>query len=124
LNSKNYLLGLAITTLLGWIAFVIVILRLDPFTSRALANLFFFSALFFALVGTISIIGFYGRVWLLRGEIYLAHISIALRQAILITLAIEVAMIFQILRILTWWDGVLIAFAVGLVEIYFSSRDY
>ncbi|MCK5471993.1 hypothetical protein KAI54_02290 [Candidatus Gracilibacteria bacterium] len=51
------------------------------------------------------------------------HISISLRQAILFTVAIEVALAFQIFRILTWWDGVLIAVAVSLVEIYFSSRD-
>ncbi|MFH0776417.1 MAG: hypothetical protein V1936_02290 [Patescibacteria group bacterium] len=123
LNSKNYLLGLASLAGLGWLALFIVVWRLDPFTSTALAVPFFLAALFLALTGTLALLGFYLRVWFRRGEIYLQHISIALRQAIFLTIATEVALIFQVLRILTWWDGILIAAAVGLFEIYFSSRD-
>jgi hypothetical protein len=123
ITSRSYLLGILVTALLGWIALVIVIFRLDPFSSTALAIPFFFAALFLALTGTLTLLGFYGRVWFRRGEIYLQHISIALRQAALLSVAIEVAFAFQILRILTWWDGVLIAVAIGLVEIYFSSKD-
>ena len=122
-SSKNYLLGLAALAALGWFALFIIIFRLDPFTSTALAVPFFLAALFLALVGTLALLGFYFRVWFRKGEIYLQHISIALRQAIFLTIATEVALIFQILRILTWWDGILIAAAVSLVEIYFSSRD-
>lgn len=100
-----------------------MIFRLNPFTSTALAVPFFLSSLFLALVGTLTLLGFYFRVWFRRGEIYLQHISVSLRQGIFLTIAIEIALVFQILRILTWWDGILIATAVGLVEIYFSSRD-
>jgi hypothetical protein len=123
LSSKNYLLGLAALAALGWLALFIVIFRLDPFTSTALAVPFFLAALFLALIGSLTLIGFYSRVWFRKGEIYLQHISIALRQAILLSIAVEIALVFQILRILTWWDGILIAAAVGLIEIYFSSRD-
>lgn len=123
MKSKSYLLGLAILAALGWSALLIVILRLDPFASTALAVPFFLASLFLALIGTLTLAGFYFRVWFRKGEIYLQHISIALRQSIFLTIAIEVALIFQILRILTWWDGILIAAAVGLVEVYFSAKD-
>lgn len=122
MSSRLYLLGLALTALLGWLIFTIVIFKLDPFTSTALAVPFFFTALFFALVGTFSLIGFYGRVWFRRGEIYVGHISIAVRQALLLTLAIEITLAFQMLRILTWWDAILVAFAISLIEIYFANR--
>ncbi len=123
MSSRNYLLGILLIAVLGWSALAIVILRLDPFRSTALAIPFFFAAVFLALTGTLTLAGFYGRVWFRRGEIYLQHISIALRQSVLLTLAVEFALAFQVLRILTWWDGILIAAAVGLVEIYFSARD-
>ena len=123
MTSKKYLFGLAVLAVLGWIAVAVVVWRLDPFTSTAFAVPFFLAALFFALVGTLALGGFYFRVWFRHGEIYLQHISIALRQAIFLTVAVEIALVFQILRILTWWDGILIAAAVGLAEIYFSSRD-
>jgi len=123
MNSKRYLTGIAIVGLLGWLALGITLLRLDPFTSTALALPFFFIALFLALTGTLGVIGFYLRVWFRHGEIYVSHISIALRQAILISLATSLAMVFQILRILTWWDGLLIVAAISLIEVYFSSND-
>jgi len=122
-NSKSYLSGIALTALLGWIALFIVIYRLDPYTSAALAVPFFLIALFLALTGSLTLIGFYSRVWFRSGEIYQQHIHIALREGLLISLAVCVALVFQILRILTWWDAILITAAIGLVEIYFSSHD-
>lgn len=102
---------------------MIVIFRLDPYTSTALAIPLFFATLFFALVGTLALGGFYSRVWFRRGEVFYQHIGISLRQAILFTLVVCFALAFQMLNILTWWNGFLIAAAMGLVEIYFSSRD-
>ncbi len=123
MSSRNYLFGLVSLAALGWFTLLIIIFRLDPFTSTALAVPFFLTALFLALVGTLTLVGFYFRVWFRKGEIYLQHISISLREAILLTIAVEIALVFQILRILTWWDAILIAVAVSLVEIYFSARD-
>ena len=123
MSSRIYISGIAFAAVLGWTAFAIVIWRLNPFISTAFAIPFFFASLFVALTSTLTLIGFYGRVWFRRGEIYFQHINISFRQAILISLAVCIALAFQILRILTWWDGFLIAAAVGLIEIYFSSRD-
>ena len=123
MSSRNYLFGLVSLAALGWFTLLIIIFRLDPYTSTALAVPFFLTALFLALVGTLTLVGFYFRVWFRKGEIYLQHISISLREAILLTIAVEIALVFQILRILTWWDAILIAVAVSLVEIYFSARD-
>ena len=120
---SRYLSGIAFTAVLSWITFVIVILRLDPFTSTALALPFFSISLFLALTSTLTLLGFYTRVWFRSGEIYYQHISIALRQSALISLAVCIALVFSILRILTWWDGFLIVAAIGLFEVYFSSRD-
>ena len=121
LPSKLYLAGLAVIALLGLAMFLIVIFRLDPFVSPVLAIPFFFLALFFTLVGFLALFGFYGRVWFRKGEIYVGHITIAVRQAFLLTIAIEVALAFEMLNILTWWDGLLIALAISLVEIYFAN---
>jgi hypothetical protein len=123
LTHKNYLSGIALVAALGWAALIIVFYRLDPFTSTALALPFFFLALFLALTGTTALAGFYGRVWLRSGEIYYDHLTISLRQGVLLASAVCFGLGFQILRVLTWWDAVLIVAAVSLIEIYFSSRD-
>lgn len=123
MSSKNYLSVIALTAFIGWITLAIVVFRLDPFTSTTLALPFFFLALFFALSTTLALTGFYSRVWFRTNEIYQAHIPISLRQGILISIAVCVTMVFQIHRMLTWWDGILIVAAVSLVELYFSSQD-
>ncbi len=123
MTHKSYLSGIALVALLGWTALIVVLYRLDPYTSTALALPFFFFALFLALTGTLSLLGFYTRVWSRANEIYYEHISVSLRQGALAALAVAGALVFQILRVLTWWDGILIVAAALLVEIYFSSRD-
>ena len=122
-SSSRYLGLLGVLALIGWTALSITLTRLDPFGSTALALPFFFGSIFFAVVGTLALVGFYLRVWFGSGAIYSAHISIALRQAILVACALCFALLFQILKILTWWDGTLIVTALLLIEIYFSAQD-
>ncbi len=122
-SSSRYLGLLGVLALIGWTAFAITIVRLDPFTSTTLALPFFFGSIFFAVVGTLTLLGFYLRVWFGSGEIYSAHISLALRQAVLVAVALCFALLFQILKILTWWDATLIVAAVLLVEAYFAAQD-
>jgi hypothetical protein len=100
-----------------------VLYRLDPFTSPLFAIPFFFASLFIALTATLTLIGFYGRVWFRQGVIYLQHINIALRQGALISLAVCATFTLSTYRILTWWTAVLVALAIGLVEVYFAARD-
>lgn len=121
--ANRYLAGLALLAIFGWATFAIALMRLDPYTSTTLALPFFFGGLFFGLIGTLAVLGFYARLWLRFGEVYTAHIGISLRQSILVATAVSLALVLQILRILTWWDAVLIALAVFLVELYFASRD-
>ncbi len=123
MTHKSYLSGIALVAILGWAALIIVLYRLDPYTSTTLALPFFFFALFLALTGTLALLGFYSRVWFRVNEIYYEHISASLRQGALAALAVSGALVFQILRVLTWWDGLLIVAAVVLVEVYFSSHD-
>lgn len=123
ISSSRYLGLLAVLAVIGWTTLAITVMRLDPFNSTALALPFFFGSVFFAVVGTLALIGFYLRVWFGSGEIYSAHISIALRQAVLVAGAVCFALLFQILKILTWWDGTLIVAALLLIEIYFSAQD-
>lgn len=44
------------------------------------------------------------------------------RQATLIAVGLVAALILQGMRVLTWWDGVLLIIALGLVELSFRTR--
>jgi hypothetical protein len=123
LTFSRYLGWVTVVAVLGWAALGITLWRLDPYSSTALALPFFFGAAFLALTGTLTLLGFYSRVWFRTGEVFYEHLSISLRQGILLSLGTLFAILLQILRVLTWWDSVLIVAAIALVEVYFSARD-
>lgn len=114
---------LGIAALISWLAFYLVINKLDPFASTGLALALFFVSLFFALTSTFSVIGFYIRVWVNKNEIYYDHINVSLRQAILLTLITLGCLLFQLLSVLTWWSGLLLIAAVTMIEFYLVAKD-
>jgi hypothetical protein len=120
---QTYLIGIAFTAFLGWASWVMVIYKLSPFSQPGLALSLFYASLFLALAGTFSLI-FYGlRSWTNKKEIYNVHLNTSLRQGILLSAMIIIGLGFQRLRVLTWWDGLLLLAIVLLIEFYFLSRD-
>lgn len=120
---QRYILILGIAALISWLAFYLVVNKLDPFASTGLALALFFVSLFFALTSTFSVIGFYIRVWVNKNEIYYDHINVSLRQAILLTLITLGCLLFQLLGVLTWWSGLLLIAAVTMIEFYLVAKD-
>lgn len=116
--------------MVGWASFILVIFKLDPCTapgeiticysvSTLSLTLFFLSA-FFALVSTLTLFGFGMRLWFNSYEIYMDHLSVSIRQAILLSLCILGSLALLLLHALTWWSGLLLIFIVILLELYFT----
>ena len=123
MTHKKYLMIIGTASIVSWLAFYLVIDKLDPFASTGLALALFFVSLFFALMTTFSIFGFYIRVWLNRNEIYYDHINVSLRQGILLTLIALGCLLFQLLNVLTWWSGLLLIASVTMIEFYLVAKD-
>lgn len=118
-----YLLSIFIATILGWASWLVVINNLSPFMSGYLALTLFYSSFFIALTGTFSILNYYLRITVSKHKKYFQHINTALRQGSLLSLMIVVGLVFQRLRVLTWWDALLILIIVLLIEYYFMARE-
>jgi hypothetical protein len=123
MTHNRYLLFVGIAGLVSWVAWFIVLQKLDPFESTGLALGLFFLSLFFALSCTFTIIGFYFRLWLNKNEIYSQHITIAFRQGIELTIIALGCVFFLILGVLNWWSGFLLILCVSLIELYFVARQ-
>jgi len=76
-----------------------------------------------AIAGTFALIFYFLRFWARKTEIRNAHLNTSLRQGILLSLMLVVGLAFQRLRILTWWDGLLLLAIILLLEFWFISRD-
>jgi Na+/melibiose symporter-like transporter len=119
----TYLLVILIATIFGWASWIVVINKLSPFTTPQLALSLFYTSLFVALAGTLALMIYYIRAWLNKGEVSNIHVNIALRQGVLLSTMICIGIAFQRLKVLTWWDGLLLLAIVLLIEFYFMARD-
>lgn len=112
-----YLIGLLLSSIFSWVALFIILTKLDPVLDGTLAISLFFITLFFALTSTFALIGFYARIWWRRNEIYYQNINIAFRQGILLSIGVCGLMGLQALRVLTWWDALLLGVTIVLIEV-------
>lgn len=122
MSHHKYLAIIGAAGVFSWLAWVVVIFKLNPEESTGLGLGLFYISLFFALACTFTIIGFYFRLWLNKNEVYYDHINIAFRQGVLLTLIALGCLTFQLLGILTWWSGLLLIAAVTAVEFYVMAR--
>ncbi len=122
MTLKKYLLGMMVSTVFCWISWGMILYYVDPQTTGFVGLAAFYVSLFFALIGLLTLVGFYMRVWFSKNEILFAHVGPAFRQGILLSLILTGSLFLQSFRLLTWWDGALFIASVALLEFYFLSR--
>jgi len=123
MTHSIYIILLSITSITGWIGWFLVVTRMDP---EELIGVFpyimFYSTLFLAVTGTVSILSFYIRQWITKNEIYFEHLNIAIREGILAGFTVVGILFLQYFRVLTVWDALLIFIAMILLEIFVISK--
>ncbi len=123
LLHNRYLSYISFAGVVSWLAFAMVVFKLNPTESTSLALILFFVSLFFALTATFTVVGYFFRLWLNRNEIFYNHLNISLRQGILLSIIALGCLGLQMLKILNWWLGALLIAAVTLVEFYIASNE-
>lgn len=114
---------MAMTTLVCWGAFVVVLFRIDPETGGALAMALFFLSLFFALWGTLSLGGFLARYALQRNTVAFKHIGVSLRQALWFAVLVSLTLFLVSQELLVWWMSVFLISGLTVLEGFFLSRS-
>lgn len=123
MTHSRYISLIVFSGLLAWVAWLLIVFKLSPFESSGVALTFFFLAFFIALACTFAVVGFYFRLVMYRNEIFYSHISLALRQGVLLSMVANLCLVLQMLRVLNWWSGFLLVVMTLLLEFYFSAKD-
>ena len=123
MSHNKYLSLIGFAALVSWLAFFLVRSKIDPTVNSGTAFALFFISLSFALVATFTVIGFYLRVLINRKEVYYDHINIAFRQAFFLALIVDGCLVFKLLKVLTWWSGLLLIFLITMIEFYIVSKE-
>jgi hypothetical protein len=121
MTFKDYLIVMALTTVAAWIAWIVVLVGIDPTSAGALAYVFFYSTLAVALVGTISTAGAGIRVWARRDDLVSRQVSRSFRQALLVSSLVLACLFLLPHGLLTWWVLLLLIAFFAFVELVFVT---
>lgn len=121
MSLRVYLILLALSSVLCWSAFILTLTGTNPTQGGQTALLAFYLSFSFALLSTLSLIGYALRRYLSRNESKYQLIRTAFRQAFLVTSVLAAAAVLQTARLLSSWDVVLLLLIAVLLELYLRS---
>jgi hypothetical protein len=122
MTLRIYLVSMLAGTLGAWAAVGMILTLTDPADARAVVLAILYAALFLALTGTFSLIGFVLRLWLFKQQYFVSRqVLVAFRQALLLALLLVIALALQSKSLLTWWNALLVLGAVTFLEFFFVS---
>lgn len=122
MSLRSYLWGIRLFTLLSFLAWLGIIIAVDPSAAGRVGMILFFVSLFALLLGCMTLL----VTWIYRKALddtsAAHHLGIAFRQAFLLAAFVLGIVFFQMEGILTWWDSLLLFAATLLLE--FSLRQF
>lgn len=121
IETRKLLQLTAVLTLIFIVLFVLMLLRVDPFTSGKSALVVFLIFLFLSLSGLLTTLSYYFRVIINKDKVSLNNFNVSLRQSILISTAIVGLLILKSMGGLAWWDGLLLIASLVFLEMFFRS---
>lgn len=111
-----------VTTLMCWVAFGVVLFRFDPTDAGFTTFLLFFLALFFAVWGTMSLLGVGLRVLVRRKTLPYQHVGVSLRQALWFSITLCMSLFLLTQGLFTWWITLALLIALVSFESVFLAK--
>lgn len=119
MSLSVYLWGICFFTLLSFSAWLGIVMVVDPSQAGGVGMGLFFTSLFAFLLGVMTLC----VTWMYRQALGATsaahHLGGVFRQAFLLALFFLGIVFFQMERILTWWDALLLLAVVLLIEFSF-----
>lgn len=117
MNHKIYSIIMGVVTLLASFGFFVIIFNFDPNQANWRVFALFYLTLFLGSLGALSLLGFWLRRLFKQERVQnRLLISNSLRQGLIMSLVVVLAMWMQSARLLTWWNTVLLALAAAALE--------
>ena len=123
MTLKTYIWGVRIVALFSFIAWALIVNFVDPETTGIAGKILFYLAALFALGSLFNLMLVWIRKKTIGKEAIALNIGLSFRQGILLAIFVIGLLILQSLRILVWWDGLLLLAAIFLIELYFLNKQ-
>jgi len=100
---------------------VFTLLKLDP--KQGFVTVFtFYVSLTLTITCLFSLLSFMVRRKVTNNELFFANIKVSFRQALLLAVFADLTLFIASIGLLTWWDIILLALSLILLELYFESN--
>ena len=106
--------------LLSTLFLVFIIFNQNP-GQGLLPIILFYASLIIAITCFFSFINFVIRNKVSNNEVYFVNIKVSFRQSLLLSILVGLTLFLASIRLLTWWDIILLALSLTLLELYFES---
>ena len=123
MKLKAYIWGIRLITLISLASLGAVICFVDPTSSGVIGTALFYLAIFFSLAGIFNLFLMSLRRRFIGDELAAENVGISFRQGVLLAILIIGILILQSYHVLIWWDAILVAGGVFLVEVFFLSQS-
>lgn len=121
MTFKQFLLTMLAATAVVWLAWIFVLLNIDPTDSGWLGFLFFYSTLGVALAGTLTVVGTAVRRRFRPSDFVSRQVLSSFRQAVWLAIILIVALILLSLDVFHLWIITLVIMVFAFVELAFLS---
>lgn len=120
MNIRVYSLIMILATILAWLGWSLVIVNFSPEQAEVTVFLLFYVLLFLAGLGTFSLLGLWSRKVFSRQKLILRAVALkAFRQGVILSAVVVTSLWLQALRVLTWWNILLLIVLAVVVELVF-----
>ncbi|MEX2043488.1 MAG: hypothetical protein WD926_01180 [Patescibacteria group bacterium] len=122
MSIRTVLWGLGIIAVACWIAWSLTIVNNNPEQGGQTVLLSFYISLYVALASTLTVGGFALRRYLGNNELRYAYLQASFRQAFIGSALLVALLALQSVRLLAWWDILLLVVVSLLLELYLRSN--
>lgn len=122
MSLRRFLILATLGTVISWVGWLTILFYINPATAGSIGLTLFYLALFFALAGTFTLLGFFVRVWFTKEPVIYRHVGIAVRQSVLFSILVVGSLMLQGNLLYSWWSAALLLAALAILELFFLSR--
>ncbi|OGL73775.1 hypothetical protein A3E39_03510 [Candidatus Uhrbacteria bacterium RIFCSPHIGHO2_12_FULL_60_25] len=124
MGLRTYVLLMAIGTFLAWMAWIVIVMNVNPMEAGFLGFFMFYLTLAVSLVGSLALIGTFFRIIILkRHEVPSREIRIAFRHAVLFAGVAIVSLLLAANGLLRTWHVVALIAVASIVEYLFLQAQ-
>jgi len=121
MTLKQLLLSMLVATIICWFIWAMILTQVDPTDSGSIGFALFYISLFFSLLGSFFLVSFGWRKVFTKFAMDYKLVGTSFRQSVFFAILVIGILSLQSQGLLTWWNIILIIFALTIVEGFFLS---